>query len=71
MMSSVMRTCCDDITSFLEGLAIKVVLLTQRKDHINLCIAEINICNASVESDIWEEMSGGTCGGTGPLHLVN
>lgn len=71
MMSSMMRTFCDDITSFLEGLAIKVVLLTQRIDHVNLGVAEVNVCNGSVEYDIWEEMSGGSGGGTGPLHLVN
>ena len=52
MMSSMMRTFCDDITSFLEGLAIKVVLLTQHKDHVNLGVAEVNVCNGSVESDI-------------------
>lgn len=44
-----MCTCCDDITSFLEGLTVKMVLVTQDVNRIHLCVAQVYICNGGLE----------------------
>lgn len=65
-----MCTCCDDIPSSLEGLVIKMVLLTQSVNHVHFCIAEIHVGNGDLEHDGWEERGGGIWG-AGPLHLFS
>lgn len=62
-------TCCDDISSSLEGLVIKMMLLTQRKNHVHFCVTEVHFGNGCLEDDSREERRGGACGGAGPLHL--
>jgi len=46
-----MCTCCDDIPSVLKGLIIKMMLLTQRKNLVHFCVAEVHIGDGRLEKD--------------------